>query len=213
MSRRPLLFCRGAILLAACRAAPAFNSPCRRSQTLRRDAALVSRPKEQATRPRVLLWVSIASLSRRPLLAANRTSVQVRHRCPARVPPGPSPLTVQAPPENPLAADVKFWVDTVDMVDTQPRQVDRGVRSEKAAGAGASGRTHVCPHLRETLVRSDPTRCPLCAIRRHSGILWREPDCSVAIINTLAIEGSGERGGRRNPHDCTSCQQRPTTLE
>src|SRR5882757_5512083 len=57
MSRRPLLFCRGAILLAACRAAPAFNSPCRRSQTLRRDAALVSRPKEQATRPRVLLWI------------------------------------------------------------------------------------------------------------------------------------------------------------
>jgi hypothetical protein len=57
MSRRPLLFCRGAILLAACRAAPAFNSPCRRSQTLRRDAALVSRPKEQATRPRVLQWV------------------------------------------------------------------------------------------------------------------------------------------------------------
>ena len=56
MSRRPLLFCRGAILLAACRAAPAFNSPCRRSQTMRRDAALVSRPKEQATRPRVLLW-------------------------------------------------------------------------------------------------------------------------------------------------------------
>ena len=57
MSRRPLLFCRGAILLAACRAAPSFNSPCRRSQTLRRDAALASRPKEQATRPRVLLWV------------------------------------------------------------------------------------------------------------------------------------------------------------
>src|SRR5467141_302745 len=59
MSRRPLLFCRDAILLAACRAAPAFNSPCRRSQTLRRDAALVSRPKEQATRPRVLLWVKL----------------------------------------------------------------------------------------------------------------------------------------------------------
>jgi hypothetical protein len=58
MSRRPLLFCRGAILLAACRAAPAFNSPYRRSQTLRRDAALVSRPKEQATRPRILLWVN-----------------------------------------------------------------------------------------------------------------------------------------------------------
>src|SRR6266576_6199148 len=58
MSRRPLLFCRGAILSAACRPAPAFNSPCRRSQTLRRDAALVSRPKEQATRPRVLLWVN-----------------------------------------------------------------------------------------------------------------------------------------------------------
>ena len=33
-----------------------FNSPCRRSQILRRDAALVSRPEEQATRPRVLLW-------------------------------------------------------------------------------------------------------------------------------------------------------------
>jgi hypothetical protein len=40
---------------------------------------------------------------------------------------------------------------------------------------------------------------PLCAIRRHSGILWREPDCSVDIINTLAIEGSGERGGRKPP--------------
>src|ERR1700756_1748030 len=40
-----------------CHVALAFNSPCRRSQTLRRDAALVSRPKEQATRPRVLLWV------------------------------------------------------------------------------------------------------------------------------------------------------------
>jgi hypothetical protein len=54
------LICRGglcSILLAACRAAPAFNSPCRRSQTLRRDAALVSRPEEKATRPRVLLWV------------------------------------------------------------------------------------------------------------------------------------------------------------
>jgi hypothetical protein len=37
---------------------PAFNSPCRRSQTLRRDAELVSRPKEQATRPRVLLSVN-----------------------------------------------------------------------------------------------------------------------------------------------------------
>src|ERR1700751_5356707 len=38
MSRRPLLFfCRAAVLLAACPAAPAFNSPCRRSQTLRRD--------------------------------------------------------------------------------------------------------------------------------------------------------------------------------
>ena len=57
MSRSPLLFCRGAILLAARRAAPAFNSPCWRSQTLRRGAALVSHPKEQATRPRVLLWV------------------------------------------------------------------------------------------------------------------------------------------------------------
>ena len=44
-----------------CPAAPAFNSPCRRSQTLRRDAALVSRPKEQATRPRVLLWVTSGS--------------------------------------------------------------------------------------------------------------------------------------------------------
>jgi hypothetical protein len=58
MSRRPLLFCRGAIPLAACRGAPAFNSPCRGSQTLRRDAALVSRPKEQATGPRVPLWVN-----------------------------------------------------------------------------------------------------------------------------------------------------------
>jgi hypothetical protein len=40
-----------------CPAAPAFNSPCRRSQALLRDAALVSRPKEPVTRPRVLLWV------------------------------------------------------------------------------------------------------------------------------------------------------------
>ena len=53
-------FCRGAILLTACRAVPAFNSPCRRSQT---DAALVSRPKEQATRPRVLLLVKSADLT------------------------------------------------------------------------------------------------------------------------------------------------------
>jgi hypothetical protein len=39
------LICRGglcSIPLAACRAAPAFNSPCRRSQTLHRDAALVA---------------------------------------------------------------------------------------------------------------------------------------------------------------------------
>jgi hypothetical protein len=42
-----------------CPASPAFNSPCRRSQTLRRDAALVSRPNEQATRPRVLLWIKL----------------------------------------------------------------------------------------------------------------------------------------------------------
>jgi hypothetical protein len=40
-----------------CPAAPAFNSPCRRSQTLRRDAAIVSRPKEQGARPRIPLWV------------------------------------------------------------------------------------------------------------------------------------------------------------
>ena len=40
-----------------CPAAPAFNSPCRRLQTLRRDAALVSQPKEQVIRPRVLLSV------------------------------------------------------------------------------------------------------------------------------------------------------------
>jgi len=53
-----MLFCQGAIC-----AAPAFNSPCRRSQTLRRDAALVSRPKERATRPRVLLWVISAILT------------------------------------------------------------------------------------------------------------------------------------------------------
>jgi len=33
--------------------------PAGESQTLRRDAALVSRPKEQATRPRVLLWVNM----------------------------------------------------------------------------------------------------------------------------------------------------------
>jgi hypothetical protein len=62
MSRRLLLFCRGAMLLAACRAAPTFNSPCQLSQALRRDAALVSRPKEQATRQRVLLWVISAVL-------------------------------------------------------------------------------------------------------------------------------------------------------
>ena len=36
-----------------CPAAPSFNSPCQRPETLRRRAALVSRPKEQATRPRV----------------------------------------------------------------------------------------------------------------------------------------------------------------
>jgi signal transduction histidine kinase len=36
-----------------------FQFACRRSQTLRRDAALVSLPKEQATRPRVLLWVKL----------------------------------------------------------------------------------------------------------------------------------------------------------
>ena len=53
-----MLFCQGAIC-----AAPAYNSPCRRSQTLRRDAALVSRPKERATRPRVLLWVISAILT------------------------------------------------------------------------------------------------------------------------------------------------------
>jgi len=40
-----------------CPAAPAFNSPCRRSQTQRRDAALVIRPNEQAIRPRILPWV------------------------------------------------------------------------------------------------------------------------------------------------------------
>src|SRR6266436_2229771 len=51
-----------------CPAAPAFNSPCRRSQTLRRDAALVSRPKEQATRPRVLLWVNRVDLATSELL-------------------------------------------------------------------------------------------------------------------------------------------------
>jgi hypothetical protein len=52
-------------------AAPAFNSPCRRSQTLRRDAALVSRPKEQATRPRsVVIPQDIAeATSYRELLA------------------------------------------------------------------------------------------------------------------------------------------------
>jgi hypothetical protein len=38
-------------------AARHLNSPCLPIQTLHRDAALVSCPKEQATRPRVLLWV------------------------------------------------------------------------------------------------------------------------------------------------------------
>src|SRR6476660_478842 len=52
-----------------CHVAPAFNSPCRRSQTLRRDAALVSRPKEQATQPRVLLWVQKQTSRECPLLA------------------------------------------------------------------------------------------------------------------------------------------------
>src|SRR6202051_3089463 len=59
-----------------CPAAPAFNSPCRRSQTLRRDAALVSRPKEQATRPRVPLWVKSGldqTRGRRLLLPQKRT--------------------------------------------------------------------------------------------------------------------------------------------
>src|SRR5258708_8376214 len=56
--------------------APAFNSPCRRSQTLRRDAALVSRPKGQATRPRVLLWVirvGFAGQRRLPVYPRERT--------------------------------------------------------------------------------------------------------------------------------------------
>src|SRR5258705_9864981 len=53
-----------------CPAAPAFNSPCRRSQTLRRDAALVSRPKEQATRPRVLLWVKRRNTRREQMFSA-----------------------------------------------------------------------------------------------------------------------------------------------
>jgi hypothetical protein len=44
-----------------CHVAPASNSPCQRSQTLRRDAALVNHPKEQATRPRVRLWVKSAA--------------------------------------------------------------------------------------------------------------------------------------------------------
>ena len=57
MSGRPLLFLSRRDSVNRCRPVPAFNSPCLRSQTLRRDAALVSRPKEQATRPRVLLWV------------------------------------------------------------------------------------------------------------------------------------------------------------
>src|SRR5258708_31459245 len=52
-----------------CPAAPLFNSPCRRSQTPRRDATLVIRPNEQATRPRVLLWVQRQTLPERPLLA------------------------------------------------------------------------------------------------------------------------------------------------
>jgi hypothetical protein len=40
-------------------AAPAFNSPCRRSQTLRRDAALLTRPNEPATRPRLLRGIRV----------------------------------------------------------------------------------------------------------------------------------------------------------
>jgi hypothetical protein len=47
-----------------------------------------------------------------------------------RVLPRPLPFTAQARPENPPAADPKTWVDRVD---TQPRQVDRVVRSEKVA--------------------------------------------------------------------------------
>src|SRR5258705_11698118 len=64
-----------------CPAAPAFNSQCRRSQTRRRDAALVSRPKEQATRPRVLLWVKSCPDGpevRLPLYPRKRT--QLGHR-------------------------------------------------------------------------------------------------------------------------------------
>jgi len=85
MSRRPLLFRRGAIPLAACRAAPAFNSPSRRSQTLRRDAALVSRPKEQATGPRVLLWVDAVEKveNRRTLKISQMVSFELLRRCDA----------------------------------------------------------------------------------------------------------------------------------
>jgi hypothetical protein len=51
-----------------CHVAPASNSPCQRSQTLRRDAALANHPKEQATRPRVRCG-SKAPLTERPVLA------------------------------------------------------------------------------------------------------------------------------------------------
>jgi hypothetical protein len=65
MSRRPLLFCRGAILLAACGAASAFNSPCWRIANTASDAAPASRSKEQATGPGLLLWIKSAGLTPR----------------------------------------------------------------------------------------------------------------------------------------------------
>jgi Phage integrase, N-terminal SAM-like domain len=71
-----------------CPAAPAFNSPCRRSQPLRREAALVSRPKEQATRPRVLLWVKLRSrvaFGESPLISQNGPSARPSARRPGQV--------------------------------------------------------------------------------------------------------------------------------
>jgi hypothetical protein len=99
---------------------------------------------------------SIASLSGRQLLAQTgrrfRFAIDARRGSLRALPPYGA-----APPENPLAADVKSWVDTVDMVDTQPRQVDRasGQKRLVAAGAGASGRTHVWPGSGHSLQKRD----------------------------------------------------------
>ena len=66
-----------------CPAAPAFNSPCQRSQTLRRDAALAGRPKGQATRPRVLLWVKMRNTQKEQI---NFRAAALNGSSPARAP-------------------------------------------------------------------------------------------------------------------------------